>query len=55
MKKQEAKQYIQAITDSLGQLNIRASVDNVGYLAGVFQLLSELHKNIDSLEEDHDS
>lgn len=52
MKTQEAKTYIQAALNGLENLSIRASKDNVGYLAGVYQILEEVKEQIDHLEPD---
>lgn len=52
MKISEAKQFIRVSLESLSKLEIRAGMDNVGYLAGVYQLLNEVAKNIDHLEAD---
>ena len=52
MKISEAKQFIHVSLESLSKLEIRAGMDNVGYLAGVYQLLNEVVKNIDHLETD---
>ena len=51
LKTEEAKQYLQAVKDSLEHLTVQASIDNVGYLAGAFQILTEVQKNIDTLEK----
>lgn len=50
MKTEEAKQYLQAVKESLEHLTVQTSIDNVGYLAGAFQILTEVQKNIDTLE-----
>lgn len=52
MKISEAKQFIRVSLESLSKLEIRAGMDNVGYLAGAYQLLNEVAKNIDHLEAD---
>ena len=52
MKISEAKQFIRVALESLSKLEIRAGMDNVGYLAGVYQLLNEVAKNVDHLEAD---
>ena len=52
MKISEAKQFIHVSLESLSKLEIRAGMDNVGYLAGVYQLLNEVVQNIDHLETD---
>ena len=52
MKISEAKQFIHVSLESLSKLEIRAGMDNVGYLAGVYQLLNEVVRNIDHLEAD---
>lgn len=52
MKISEAKQFIRVSLESLSKLEIRAGMDNVGYLAGAYQLLNEVAKNVDHLEAD---
>ena len=52
MKISEAKQFIRVALESLSKLEIRAGMDNVGYLAGVYQLLNEVAKNVDHLDAD---
>lgn len=54
MKIEEARQYLRAVKDSLEHLTIHTSIDNVGYLAAAFQLLTEVQKNIDTLEKDQE-
>ena len=52
MQISEAKQFIHVALESLSKLEIRAGMDNVGYLAGVYQLLNSVAKQIDNLEAD---
>lgn len=52
MKVSEAKKYIQVAMESLEKIEIRAGMDNVGYLAGVYQLLNSVAKQVDQLEAD---
>ena len=52
MKIQEAKTYLQAAINGLSQLDIRATKQNVGCLAGVYQVLQEVYDSVEKLEPD---